>query len=203
MRTFFYDGNNFPYQNDGKISILLDSAPRSGNQFLNEIVYAAFPTTHQQWGADCRPHNPKSFELFKEFDLVAAIVRDPIDSIASSILAYETQNEKEIKEQIDLTLSILTAINKNKDNISVFTFDDVVNSLDSVVNSISEKLGIEAQPFNLEQVMYLLSKVRNGKTYALPTNNKEKLTKAKNLLTQPKYLEYMNKCVAAYDEARG
>jgi hypothetical protein len=203
MRTFFYDGNNFLCQDDEKISILLDSAPRSGNQFLNEIVYAAFPTIHQQWGANCIPHNIESFELYEDFDLIVAVVRNPIDSIASSMLVFDAIDEEKINEQINSTLNILKAINKNKDKISIFLFEDVINNIDTVLLAISEKLKIQAESFDLNRVMSYLLEERNGKRYATPVNNNEELANAKLLLNQPIYAESLNNCISVYNEIKG
>lgn len=203
MRTFFYDGNNIPYQNDGKISILLDSAPRSGNQFLNEIVFAAFPAIHQQWGANCIPHNVKSFELHEDFDLIGAVVRNPVDSIASSMLVFDAIDDDKINEQINSTLNILKTINKNKDKISVFLFEDVINNLDAVLLDFSEKLKIEVEPFDLNRIMDYLLRERNGKRYATPVNNKEQLANAKLLLNQPNHAKSLDNCVSVYNEIKG
>lgn len=181
-------------------SILIDAIARSGNQFFNEVIHQAFPTAFQHWGYE-HQHNPESFAAaIGEFDVVATIIRNPIDSVASSILAYNLTDNGEIILQLEKTLAMLTAIQTNKTNISIFSFDEVTANPTAAVSRLANELNIEPEPYNEEIVRDRLSMTQIGSHYALPNNNNDLLEEAKSTLFGEDFVELLTQCTDIYNE---
>jgi hypothetical protein len=181
------------------ISLLIDSPARSANQFFNAIAHQAFPNIDQYWGYKW-PHNPESFKVIDKFTAVATVVRNPLDSIASSILAFNATNDETILWQINNTLDVLTAINENKNNLIVFTFEDVTTDPNAAMLKLANKLNVPAEPCNVDEVMAILSDENIHSTYAMPIDNATELAKAKDLLSQDKYTDGIAKCLEQYNQ---
>jgi len=181
-------------------SILIDSVARSGNQFFNEVIHQAFPTAFQHWGYQY-PHNPESFAAaIGKFDVVATVVRNPIDSVASSILAYNLTDSTEIILELEKTLEMLTAIQNNKENISIFNFDEIVANPTAAVSRLANQLNIEPEPYDEEVIKDLLSITQSGLNYALPNNNNNLLEEMKNILAGEEFVELLTQCTDIYTE---
>lgn len=187
-------------------SILIDSVARSGNQFFNEVIHQAFPTAFQRWGYQ-QQHNADSFAAaIGKFDVVATVVRNPIDSMASSILAFNLVDNSDIIAQLEKTLKTLTAIKNNKANISIFNFDEIIANPTAAVSKIATQLNIEPEPYDEQIVKDLLNKYQTGLTYALPNDNSNLLAEIKGNLVGEKFVnsqrfvDLLNQCTDIYTE---
>lgn len=182
------------------LSIMLDSAPRSGNQFFNEVVRRAFPDVFQRWGY-LQSHNPKSFvAALGKFDVIATVVRSPIDSMASLIVASEFDTDAEIVAQLGETLETLVAIRDNKAGIFIFDFNEIIANPTIAISKIATKLGVVPKPYNAELVAEALAKAQKTSHYALPINNVDLLNQAKTKLSEPQFATLLTQCTNIYKE---
>ena len=181
-------------------SILVDSAPRSANQFFNEVLAQAFPQAFHRWGY-LQQHNSNSFvKGIGKFDVVATIVRNPIDSVASSILAFNLTTDESIVEQLEETLKMLTATKDNKANIFVFDFNSITADPTVAVAEIATRLGVTAEPYDADTITELLRMAEITSTYSLPIDNNAALDEAKNTLADEKFADLLSQCTDLYNE---
>lgn len=180
-------------------SIMLDSAPRSANRWFNAVVTQAFPQSFQRWGY-LHQHNPDTFKnAIGIFDVVATVVRNPLDSLASNLVAFNVTEYENIVAEIEVTTNILKEIVTNKSNVLVFKFEDVTANPVDVISSIGAKLGILPSPFDAVVIQELLKSEGTG-FYSLPQDNQDELDAAKVLLSQPEFASYMKEATAIYVE---
>jgi len=181
-------------------SILFDSAPRSANQFFNEVLVRAFPQAFHRWGY-LHQHSPKSFAKgIGKFDVVATVVRNPIDSMASSILAFHLTTDESIIVQLQETLNMLTAIKDNKANMFVFNFNNITTDPTVAVAEVATRLGVTAEPYDAEVVKESLRISEFRSTYALPIDNDASLEEARSILTNETFAALLAQCVDVYNE---
>jgi hypothetical protein len=181
-------------------SILIDSAPRSANQFFNEVLVQAFPQAFHRWGY-LHQHNSESFAKgIGKFDVVATIIRNPIDSVASSMLAFDLTTQESIIAQLHETLKIFTAIKDNKTNVFIFDFNDITADPTIAISEIAMRLGVTAEPYNAETITELLKIYEINSTYALPIGNNASLDEAKNTLANEAFAELLTQCTNIYKE---
>lgn len=181
-------------------SILVDSAPRSANQFFNEVLVQAFPQAFHKWGY-LHQHNSESFAKgIGKFDVVATIVRDPIDSVASSMLAFNLTTDESIIAQLQETQKMLSATKDNKVNMIIFNFNDITADPTVAIAEIATCFGVTAEPYDAEVVTESLRISEAGSTYALPINNSASLDEAKNTLSGESFAELLAECTSLYNE---
>lgn len=181
-------------------SILIDSAPRSANQFFNEVLGQAFPQAFHRWGY-LHQHNSESFAKgIGKFDVVATIIRNPIDSVASSMLAFHLTTDESVIAQLQETLKMLTAIKDNRANVVIFNFNDITADPTVAVVEIATRLSVTAEPYNAEAITESLRISEISSTYALPIGNNASLDEAKNTLTGEAFAELLTQCTDIYNE---
>jgi hypothetical protein len=181
-------------------SILIDTVTRSAGRYFNRVLFEAFPTAFLKWGYQM-PHNPDSFNQgLNKFDVMVTVIRQPKDSIASSLFIYNATDDKSIIKVINQTLQMLKAIKNKKDNLMIFTFEQVTQNLPVVLQRISDKLGIEAQKVD-ENVLKseLATDFREG-FYSVPIDNLEILNTYKTILEKPEFQELMDEVKRIYGE---
>jgi hypothetical protein len=179
-------------------SIMLDSAPRSANRWFNAAVHQAFPQAFQRWGY-LHQHNAKTYEnAIGKFDVVATTVRNPLDSLASNIVAFNVTDESDIVKEIQATTNILKAIFANKSNITVFKFEDVTTDTANVLSDIGLLLGVAPEPFD-EAALKEQLKPNDAGFYSIPKDNQSELDAAKAILNQPQFGVYMGEAFMAYE----
>jgi len=184
-------------------SILFDAPTRSANIWVCSVINQAFPQAFQRWGCFTQ-HNSKSFEIAAgKFDAIVTVVRSPLDSIASSILAFNAKTDDEIKGEITATFNFLTSINKNKNNIFVFKFEDITNNPVVAINEIAQKLNVNAEPYDADEITTLLSNSNTISVYSLPIDNTDQLDAAKTTLSQPQFADLLAECNNVYQEIIG
>ena len=180
-------------------SIMLDSAPRSANRWLNAAVQQAFPQAFQRWGY-LHQHNANTYEnAIGKFDVVATTVRNPLDSLASNLIAFNVIEKADIVREIQATTNILKAILANKANITIFKFEDVTTDTTNVLSNIGVLLGATPQPFDEAALKEQLKSNDQG-FYSIPKNNQSELDAAKAILNQPEFGIYMGEAFIAYEE---
>lgn len=184
-------------------SILFDAPTRSANIWVSSVINQAFPTAFQRWGC-FQQHNPESFEIATEkFDAIVTTVRTPLDSIASSIVAFNAKTDDEILGEITATFNFLTSINQNKNNIFVFKFEDVTTDPTLAIAQIAEKLNVEAKSYKPDDIANLLANSQIFSVYSLPIDNTAQLNIAKTILSQPQFADLLAQCNSVYQEIIG
>lgn len=180
-------------------SIMLDSVPRSANRWFNAAAQQAFPQAFQRWGY-LHQHNAKTYEnAIGKFDVVATTVRNPLDSLASNLIAFNVTEKADIVREIQATTNILKAILANKANITIFKFEDVTTDTANVLLSIGLLLGATPQPFDEAELKEQLKSSDEG-FYSIPKNNQSELDAAKAILNQPEFGIYMGEAFMVYEE---
>lgn len=185
-------------------SILFDAPARSANVWTVELLHQAFPSAFQRWGY-INQHNPESFEkITHSFDCIATVVRNPIDSIASQAIMFKTNltNNREVSGLIQKNIYILESIFKNKNNITIFTFETATQNPENLVSVVSNIINIDPQPFDRQ---YLVEKINsfsagNEEFYSLPINNQNELNEIKTVLQQERFKDLMDKANDLYNK---
>jgi len=184
-------------------SIMIDAVPRSANRWLGIVLNKAFPNVFMRWGYQY-PHNPHTFEASKNnFDVIATVIRNPVDSVASYIVYEELKTDDDIAKSIDIVIETFAAIKANKESIDIFSFDDVTNNITSIVQYVGNKLNVSPQGLNLEE---LETSVRGhfgtpglNKHYVLPIDNKDSLEAAKLKLNDSMFQDKINQANELYN----
>lgn len=183
-------------------SILFDAAVRSSNQFATTVINQMFPDAFKRWGY-LTQHNPKSFlKGIQNFDLMVTVVRNPIDSIASDIVVSKSTSEDEIRACFNRCLDILKEINKYKNDICIFKFEEIINNPSIIGNEISLRLNYPALDYDEQKVYEALDKLPKIDYYPTPINNSELLNNAKNEISNT-YADLLNECNTIYNEIIG
>ena len=184
-------------------SIMVDAAPRCANRWFGIVLNYAFPSAFMRWGYQL-PHNPKTFEMAKDnFDVIATIIRNPTDSLASSIVFYGLDTDDSILKQIDVLIDTLTATKSNKESTDIFAFDDITNNILGVVEYIGNKLNLPAQSLDLEEIKNTVQADFNAsgddRWYVLPSNNQAILETAKLKLNDSIFQDKINQANELYN----
>jgi hypothetical protein len=181
-------------------SIMVDAVPRSANRWLNASVNAAFPLAFQRWGY-LHQHNPETFnKAVGKFDAIVSVIRNPQDSLASTLNIFGYENSERVIENIVGTTNMLKAIKQNKDNILLFTFEEVTQDIKSVLATIASKVGTNAIEINESEVKDKLSKEQAGSFYSVPIDNADTLANIKAILEKPEYALYIKEANDLYQE---
>ena len=183
-------------------SILFDAAVRSSNQFTTTAINQMFPDAFKRWGY-LTQHNPKSFlKGIQNFDLMVTVVRNPIDSIASDIVVSKSNSEDEIRACFNRCLDMLKEINKYKNDICIFKFEEIINNPGIIGSEISLRLNYPALEYDEQKVYEALDKLPKIDYYPTPINNSELLNNAKSEISNT-YADLLNECNTIYNEIIG
>ena len=179
-------------------SIMIDAAVRSANQFTTYAVHHLFPQAFQRWGY-LYQHNSNTFkETVGVFDVVMTVVRNPLDSVASHIYAGKYETGTEINKAFDDNKEFLDAILEAKDNIEIFTFEEVTQTPEILGTRLSQLLGVEAVPYDHEAVLAEITKLPKIDYYAMPVNNSAELEQIKSDLNA-RYADKINESMVTYN----
>ena len=160
-------------------SIMFDSVVRSGNNWTMAVINQAFPQAFQRWGY-MHHHNFESLSKgLDNFNATVTVVRNPIDSLASSIVAFNLDTDEQIKHRILEDKKMLIAIKNNKSNLLIFKFEDTIATPEKITNSIGEVLGLTPQPFDAKPIKEILAQRSSESFYLIPADNQEALDAAK------------------------
>lgn len=180
-------------------SIFMDTVARSAGRFLYTSLNNAFPTVNLKWGY-LEPHNPNSFlKASGKFDILITVLREPKDSIASSLIVFKADNDESIMEVINQTTEMLQSIADNIDNLLVFTFEQVTQDLVGVLTTISNALKLEPLDVDEQIIKNQLAEIKQDDFYSVPIDNTEILNKLKTLLDSETFADKMAKVKSIYD----
>lgn len=190
-------------ENPVEPSIFMDTVSRSAGRYFNALLNAAYPTTYIKWGYTM-PHNPESFiKTIGKFSLIVSTIRNPKDSIASSLLVFGATDDDSILKTIENTTQMLKAIKNNQDEITIFTFEQVTENAQEVLETINNKLQIKAINIDEKIIKDELAKTNQNDFYSTPVNNSDELNKLKDILDKPQFVSLMAESKSIYDEIKG
>jgi hypothetical protein len=182
-------------------SIMFDAPARCANVWTISLINQAFPDIFQRWGYPL-PHSPSSFTpMTHKFNAVVTTIRKPIDSLSSQIVMFkpDVTNNRGLNNLIQKHIDILQSILDNKNNITIFTFEEVTQNPENVVSALSNILKVDAQPFNKDTIFDKLNQVAvMSETYNVPIDNKDELDAAKAVLSQERFADLMAKANELY-----
>jgi len=181
-------------------SIMFDSVVRSGNNWTMAVINQAFPQAFQRWGY-LHHHNFESFSKgLENFDVTVTVVRNPIDSIASSIIAFKLDTDEKINDRIFEDKKMLIAAKNNKSNLLIFNFEDVINNTQQVTSAIGEVLNLTPQPFSAEPIRQNLEQRSDELFYLMPIDNEKALEDAKDKLRDAGFADSILELTEIYNE---
>jgi hypothetical protein len=181
-------------------SIMFDSVVRSGNNWTMAVINQAFPQAFQRWGY-MHHHNFESFSKgLENFDATVTVVRNPIDSLASSIVAFKLDTDEKINDRIFEDKKMLIAVRNNKTNLLIFKFEDVINNTQQVTSAIGEVLNLTPQPFHAEPIRENLEQASDEFFYLMPIDNEVTLHNAKEKLKDIVFADSIAELTAIYNE---
>jgi hypothetical protein len=179
-------------------SIMFDAVARSANMWTLAVLNKAFPQTFLRWGYISQ-HRKDSFgKGVENFDITVTVVRNPIDSVASYIVAFGLKNDEDIIRQLQEAKEILDEIFVHKSNINIYRFETITIDTKEVINEIGGLLKLSPEPFDKEAIKESL-KSEGTDFYSTPINNIDQLNSAKNILLDLKYRPYLDEAIAAYE----
>jgi hypothetical protein len=181
-------------------SIMFDSVVRSSNFWTVAVINQAFPQAFQRWGY-LHHHNFESFSKgLENFDATVTVVRNPIDSLASSIVVFKLDTDEKIKHRIFEDKKMLIAAKNNKSNLLVFKFEDAINNPQQVTNAIGKVLNLTPQPFEAGPINEVLGQSSSESFYSIPIDNKEALDNAKEKLKDITFADAIAEITEIYNE---
>lgn len=184
-----------------KPSILFDSAPRSANLWSIMLLNQSFPDAYQRWGYPVQ-HSPESFkEKTNDFDVVMTTLRNPIDALASEIVSFkiDIDNNEEITKIVKQHTNILQSILDNKDNVVIFSFEDITQYPENVINVVASILDVSPEPFNQETLLTNISDFSLvDDINHLPIENKDKIDLAKLKLSEEVFADLISEVSDLY-----
>jgi hypothetical protein len=179
---------------------MFDSVVRSGNNWTMAVINQAFPQAFQRWGY-MHHHNFESFSKgLDNFDATVTVVRNPIDSFASSIIAFKLETDEQIKHRILEDKNMLIAIKNNKTNLLIFKFEDAINNPQQVTNAIGQVLNLTPQLFDANPIKESLEERSDESFYLTPVDNKAALDAAKEKLKDIKFADAIAEVTEIYNE---
>lgn len=181
-------------------SIMIDAAPRSGNRWLNATVNCAFPSAFQRWGY-LHQHNVKTFEnSIGKFDIIISVIRNPQDSLASTLNIFGHNDSQMIINNIIGTMDMLKGIKQYKNDILLFTFEEITQNISAVLNVIASQIQVNALPIDEAEIKDRLIKESSGSFYSLPIDNAERLDEMKAILARPEFESLMKEATNLYNQ---
>lgn len=185
-------------------SIIFDATARSANIWTIEVLHQAFPNAFQRWGY-LEQHNPLTFEKDTHgFGCVATVIRNPIDLIASQIVMFKTNtsNNREVYNLIQKNIDILDSIYRNKNNVTIFSFETATTDPETLVSVVSNMLEVDPEPYNKEVLVENIQQFTAGHEgfYSLPIDNQDELDSIKTFLQQERFADLLAKANDLYSK---
>jgi hypothetical protein len=180
-------------------SILVDGFPRSGNVFLSYLLAFGFKTCEQRTGYN-GIHDLNSIkEGPLKFDVVVIPVRNPIDSIKSSIIYfdYDLNDTQKIFTLAADNLEWMKTIKANKDNICIIDFSKLITDSQSVINKVAKEIKVLPSEFTDEEVISRINE--DGMSLNLPND----ITSNSDIdLSNPLITEVIAEASSIYNELK-
>lgn len=146
--------------NDRK-TLVIDGFQRSGNVYLSYLTAFAFEGNEidQKLGFK-QLHNLKTLtEGSTKFDLVIVPIRNPIDSIKSTIKMFDYATDvNSIYQLVSENLIWFQTVRDNKDNLLLIDFNTLITSPQVVIDKIAGAIGKSPNAFNSQDVTERIKK---------------------------------------------
>ncbi|MFK7888594.1 MAG: hypothetical protein AB8G16_17170 [Gammaproteobacteria bacterium] len=117
----------------GVTDICIDGYPRSANSFSVRMFRQANP------GATVAHHTHSIANLrysIKHAIPTVVLIRQPLDAIASSVIAHKDQNiELEVSRYVDF----YDWVAQHRDRIVMAEFNDVIHNMNAIIGSVNQK----------------------------------------------------------------
>ena len=138
-------------------TLVVDGFPRSGNVYLSYLTAFAFEgeDIDQKLGFK-QLHNIKTLtDGSEKFDLVVVPVRNPIDSIKSTIkmFEYDANDVNSIFKLVSENLVWFQTLRENKNNLLIIDFNTLTENPQIVVNKIAERINVIPNTFSHQDVL--------------------------------------------------
>lgn len=138
-------------------TLVVDGFPRSGNVYLSYLTAFAFEgeDIDQKLGFK-QLHNIKTLtDGSEKFDLVVVPVRNPIDSIKSTIkmFEYDANDVNSIFKLVSENLVWFQTLRENKNNLLIIDFNTLTENPQIVVNKIAERINVIPNTFSPQDVL--------------------------------------------------
>lgn len=138
-------------------TLVVDGFPRSGNVYLSYLTAFAFEgeDIDQKLGFK-QLHNIKTLtDGSEKFDLVVVAVRNPIDSIKSTIkmFEYDANDVNSIFKLVSENLVWFQTLRENKNNLLIIDFNTLTENPQIVVNKIAERINVIPNTFSPQDVL--------------------------------------------------
>lgn len=182
-------------------TLVIDGFPRSGNVYLSYLTAFALEGDgiDQKLGFE-QLHNLKTLtEGPTKFDLVVVPIRNPLDSIKSTIkmFDYNATDADLVFKLVSENLVWFQTVRDNKDNLLLVDFNTLITNPQIVVNKIAEAIGESSKNFNSQDVIDRIKK--DGLDFNLPndfTSNTElEVTDAKTLAVLKQATDIFNELI--------
>ena len=176
---------------------MFDAPRRSGNHFAVSTLSKSFPNINFYWGYEIQ-HNPKSFAISKEKTKhILTVLRDPLDSIISTVVVFKLQTKELILSNIDDNKKMLQSMLDNINNINVSSFEDLTNNTPKYIGDVSKIL--ESQPSDLQydNIKDKLQNYYGNFLYVAPIDNQASKDIARKFLLD-NYKKEIDECIDLY-----
>lgn len=177
--------------------VTLDAPMRSGNHFCASIISSYFPYIKLFWGYK-RPHNPESFTLTKEkTEHILTVLRNPLDSIVSSFILFNTPLDKSALDSINDNKKMLQSMLDNVDNIHISSFEDLTKNTPKYISDISKILDIKPVDADIDNIKNKLKNYNREDFYVIPVDNQIKKDIFKGVILN-NYKNEISECLDLY-----
>lgn len=181
--------------------VTFDAPRRSGNHFSVVTISNYFPDIKLFWGYK-RPHNPESFTLTKEkTEHILTVLRNPLDSIVSSFILFNTQLDKSALDNINHNKKMLQSMLDNVDNIHISSFEDVTKNTPKYISDISKILDTKTVDVDINNIKNKLKQYNREDFYVIPVDNQIKKDALKKVILT-NYKNEIEECLDLYQSLR-
>lgn len=174
---------------------------RSGTTYTYTAVKLAFPHVKVEHSHD---YLDLSWRV-KTDSPVVVCVRNPIDTLVSSLLhrRLENANQESIEECIKKYTQHLYIINSVKNSAIISFFDDVIKDFEPLLLQVSKKYNYELATVSKEDIIENMPKYNSNDDLRygrLPRNNNDLKQRALARLAEPVYFNLLQKATRLYSE---
>lgn len=193
--------HKIPHRLSGNgINLCLEGYPSSGNSIAVNLIRKLNPNL--SISSHC--HSVANIKLAIKYKIPAVVlIRHPSDAIASRIVRTNYPETMAILEYIDFYRIILSFIK----NITVISFDELINNSEKSIKKITESTGIKFHYDNLEKVKknvikdiedWFIDMKTTPEKRGLPNIKKEKMKERIKMKLEKS--NYWNKAINVYNK---
>ena len=176
---------------------MFDTPLRSGSHLATATLAESFPDIKFYWGYK-NQHNPKSFAIPKEkANHVLTVLRNPLDSIVSTVVVWKQETKKVILSSIDNNKKMLQSMLDNSNNIHISSFEDLTNNTPKYISDVSKILKTQPVDLNYDDIKNKLKNYYGDFLYVAPIDNQVSKDIAKKFLLD-NYKKEIDECIDLY-----